>query len=66
MSIDLEPGDRIIVFKADGTMLLWAQDHPELERMMHVEQVTSTCDCEHDVCPADEMPGWNQHLLKML
>lgn len=63
--IDLEPGDSIIVLKADGSMQYWHQAFPELiaDLSITVESTESTCDCEHDQCPAHEMPGWNRHLL---
>lgn len=68
LPIDLEDGDAIIVLKADGTLQFWHQSFPDLvaDLTISVDRQTRTCDCEEDICPAWEMPGWNKLLLDSL
>ena len=58
----LQPGDVVIIVKANGQVCYWEQDTPEVLAYLENVQQLSTCQCEHDHCPAEEMPGWREQL----
>ena len=58
----LQPGDVVIVVRADGLVQFWEQDTPEVLEYLDNVQELSTCQCAHDHCPAEEMPGWRAQL----
>lgn len=58
----LNPGDKVIVVRADGLVQYWEQDTPEVLEYLEAVESLSTCDCPHDHCPADEMPMWRDLL----
>ncbi len=60
----LQPGDVVIVVRADGRIQYWEQDTPEVLAYLDSVEALSTCECEHDRCPVDEMPGWRQQLAE--
>ena len=61
--MNLQPGDVVIVVKANGLVQYWEQDTPEVRAYLDSVQELSTCQCAEDHCPAEEMPGWRQALV---
>lgn len=60
--MDLQPGDVVIVVKANGQVCYWAQDTPEVLAYLDAVKELSTCDCDADFCPSYEMPEWREAL----
>lgn len=55
----LQPGDVVIIVKPNGRTFYWEQDTPEVLAYLDNVEALSTCACEHDQCPVEEMSdGW--------
>ena len=60
----LQPGDVVIVVRANGRVQYWEQDTPEVREYLERVQELSTCQCAHDHCSIEEMPGWREQLAE--
>ena len=54
--------DAIIVIRPGGVVQFWAQDSPEVEALLMAIEELSTCDCDGDHCPLEEMIDWRAQL----